>query len=148
MQREFAGEDLCVMQGEGMTEPASPKRPDSTHRAHSHSRPRLDVRPRRAPATPGPATNDERERGGTGAAPASPSEAAIRDAWLRAEACCECVQDSHGHGARCNQFLIWAERRGMGKGAWEVRGLHPGSGCVILCAACAAQATGHSAKAQ
>ena len=37
------------------------------------------------------------------------TEAMVRDAWLRAEALCECRKDAHGHAGRCNQFLIWAE---------------------------------------
>ncbi len=47
------------------------------------------------------------------------SEAMIRDAWLRAEALCECRKDAHGHAGRCNQFLIWAERGEAGTGGYR-----------------------------
>ena len=72
------------------------------------------------------------------------TEAMIRDAWLRAEALCECRKGSHGHAGRCNQFLIWAERGETGRGGWEVRELSDPRRlpCEILCAACYAKATG------
>ncbi len=72
------------------------------------------------------------------------TEALLRDAWLRAEAQCECRETSHFHGAPCTQFLLWAERGGTGKGAWEVRerGDRRQPGCQILCAACYALITG------
>ena len=72
------------------------------------------------------------------------TEARVREAWLRAEAICECRKDAHGHAGRCNQFLIWAERGETGRGGWEARRrddprLPP---CEILCAACYAKTTG------
>ncbi len=75
---------------------------------------------------------------------ASSLEEMVRDAWLRAEALCECQKTAHGHPGRCNQFLVWAERGGIGRGAWEARRrddprLPP---CEILCAACYTKATG------
>ena len=74
----------------------------------------------------------------------APAEAQIREAWLRAEACCECLKESHGHAGRCDQFLIWTDRGGTGKGAWEVRVLQDPRRppCLILCAACYAKSTG------
>ncbi len=76
------------------------------------------------------------------------SESLVREAWLRTEALCECPKTRHGHGGRCQQFLIWAERGGTGPGAWEVRRrddprLPP---CEILCAACYAKAMGRTAE--
>jgi len=71
------------------------------------------------------------------------TEAMLRDAWLRAEAVCECWKDAHGHVGRCNQFLIWAVRGEMGKEGWETRrrdAPRPPP-CEILCAACYATAT-------
>jgi len=72
------------------------------------------------------------------------TEARIREAWLRAEAICECRKDAHGHAGRCNQFLIWAERGETGRGAWETRRRDDPRQppCEILCAACYAKATG------
>ena len=69
----------------------------------------------------------------------------LREAWRRSEALCECRKTSHGHPARCGQFLLWAERGGTGKGAWDARQLNDPRrpGCEILCAACYTQATGH-----
>ena len=49
------------------------------------------------------------------------TDSMVRDAWLRAEALCECRKDTHGHAGRCNQFLIWAERGEVGSGGWEAR---------------------------
>lgn len=71
------------------------------------------------------------------------SEGMVRDAWLRAEALCECRKTAHGHPGRCGQFLIWADRGGTGRGGWEARRrddprLPP---CEILCADCYAKAT-------
>ena len=85
---------------------------------------------------------------GTDTAPAAATEAQVRDAWLRAEACCECTKETHGHPGRCNQFLVWADRGGTGKGAWEVRRLQDPRRppCDILCAACYAKATGQIPK--
>ncbi len=76
----------------------------------------------------------------------APTDAQLRDAWLRAEACCECTKDSHGHAGRCDQFLIWADRGGTGKGAWEVRALRDPRRppCIIVCAACYAKAMGQN----
>ncbi len=70
-------------------------------------------------------------------------EGVVREAWRRAEAQCECQKEAHGHRGRCNQFLIWTERGGTGRGAWEARHrddprLPP---CEVLCAACYAKAT-------
>jgi hypothetical protein len=72
------------------------------------------------------------------------TEAMIREAWLRAEALCECQKTTHGHSSRCDQFLIWAERGEVGRGGWEARHLNDPrrSLCEILCAACYAKATG------
>ena len=71
-----------------------------------------------------------------------------REAWLRAEALCECQTQKHGHAGRCGQFLVWENRGGTGQGAWEVRALNdprrPTS--EILCAACYARATGENRK--
>ena len=72
------------------------------------------------------------------------SEGMVREVWLRAEALCECRKAAHGHAERCNQFLIWAERGGTRRGAWEARRrddprLPP---CEILCAACYTKAMG------
>jgi len=71
-------------------------------------------------------------------------EERIREAWLRAEACCECAKESHGHPGRCNQFLVWAARGGTGKGAWEARPIQDPRRppCDILCAVCYTKATG------
>ena len=70
----------------------------------------------------------------------------LREAWLRAEALCECRTQKHGHAGRCGQFLIWEDRGGTEPGAWEVRALsdprRPAS--EILCAACYARATGET----
>ena len=72
------------------------------------------------------------------------TEAMVREAWLRAEAVCECRKEAHGHPGRCNQFLIWAERGETGRGAWEARQLSDPRRprWEILCAACYAKATG------
>ena len=72
------------------------------------------------------------------------TEVMIREAWLRAEAMCECRKDAHGHPGRCNQFLIWAERAETGLGGWEARELRDPRRlpCEILCAACYAKAAG------
>ena len=69
----------------------------------------------------------------------------LREAWRRSEALCECCKATHGHPGRCGQFLLWAERGGTGKGAWDARQLNDPRrpGCEILCAACYTQATGH-----
>jgi len=69
---------------------------------------------------------------------------AVREAWLRSEACCECEKESHGHPGRCNQFMIWADRGGTGKGAWEARVQQDPRRppCAIFCAACYAKAMG------
>ena len=85
---------------------------------------------------------------GTDTAPASATEEQVRVAWLRAEACCECTKESHGHRGRCNQFLVWADRGGTGKGAWEVRLLQDPRRppCDILCAVCYAKVTGQIPK--
>ncbi len=68
----------------------------------------------------------------------------LRDAWLRAEAQCECTKEAHGHGPRCLQVLIWEDRGETGKGGWEVRPLNDPRrpACEILCAACYTRATG------
>jgi hypothetical protein len=68
----------------------------------------------------------------------------IREAWLRAEALCECQTQKHGHSDRCGQFLVWADRGGTGPGAWEIRELNDPrrSASELLCAACYAKATG------
>ena len=77
------------------------------------------------------------------------TEAMVRDAWLRAEALCECWKDAHGHAGRCNQFLIWAERGETGRGAWEARRRDDPHQppCEILCAACYAKAMGRLPRA-
>ena len=71
-------------------------------------------------------------------------EAVLREAWLRAEAQCECQKTAHGHAGRCNQFLIWDDRGGTGRGGWEVRPLNDPRkpSCEILCLACYTRATG------
>jgi hypothetical protein len=71
-------------------------------------------------------------------------EGMVRDAWLRAEALCECRKDAHGHPGRCHQFLIWTDRGGTSRGAWEARQRDDPRGprCEILCAACDTKATG------
>jgi hypothetical protein len=68
----------------------------------------------------------------------------IREAWLRAEALCECQKQKHGHPGRCSQFLIWGNRGGTGRGAWEARQLNDPRRppCEILCADCYAMASG------
>ena len=70
----------------------------------------------------------------------------IREAWLRAEALCECQTQKHGHARRCGQFLTWEDRGGTGPRAWEVQALsdprRPPS--EILCAACSTRATGEN----
>jgi len=68
----------------------------------------------------------------------------IREAWLRTEALCECRKPAHGHPGRCSQFLIWGNRGGTGRGAWEARQLSDlrRPACEILCAACYANAAG------
>ncbi len=72
------------------------------------------------------------------------SDAVVREAWLRAEALCECRKAAHGHPGRCNQFLIWTERGETGRGGWEARRLDDPRPlpCEILCATCYATATG------
>ena len=72
------------------------------------------------------------------------TEALVREAWLRAEALCECRKEAHGHAGRCNQFLIWAERGETGRGGWEARQLSDPRrpACEILCAVCYAKAAG------
>jgi hypothetical protein len=77
-------------------------------------------------------------------------EEMVREAWLRAEALCECRKESHGHPGRCNQFLIWAERGETGRGAWEARQRDDPRQprCEILCAACYAKATGRVPMAE
>jgi hypothetical protein len=47
------------------------------------------------------------------------TEAMVQHARLRAEALYECRKDAHGYPRRCNQFLIWTERGGTGRGAWD-----------------------------
>ena len=71
-------------------------------------------------------------------------EIAIREAWRRAEACCECANPAHGHPAPCAQFLIWGARGETGRGGWEVRRLQEPGGPAweILCAPCYAKASG------
>jgi hypothetical protein len=71
-------------------------------------------------------------------------EGMVREAWLRAEALCECRKEAHGHVGRCNQFLIWAERGGAGRGAWEAcqRNDARKPPCEILCVACHVKAMG------
>jgi hypothetical protein len=71
-------------------------------------------------------------------------EGMVRDAWLRAEALCECRKDAHGHPGRCNQFLVWAEHGGTSRGAWEARRRDDPRlpACEVLCAACYTKATG------
>ena len=70
----------------------------------------------------------------------------VREAWLRAEALCECRKAAHGHAERCNQFLIWAERGGAGRGAWEacLRDDPRKPRCEILCEACFIKARGRN----
>ena len=72
------------------------------------------------------------------------SEGMVREAWLRAEALCECRKVAHGHAERCHQFLIWAERGRTRRGAWEARRRDDPRlpRWEILCAACYAKATG------
>jgi hypothetical protein len=72
------------------------------------------------------------------------SEKLVQEAWLRAEALCECRKDAHGHPGRYNQFLIWAERGETRRGGWEARPLSDPRRlpCEVLCAACYAKATG------
>ena len=71
-------------------------------------------------------------------------DVALREAWSRSEALCECRTAAHGHPGRCGQFLLWAERGGTGKGAWDVRQLKDPRrpGWEILCAACYTAAMG------
>jgi hypothetical protein len=33
-------------------------------------------------------------------------EGMVREAWLRAEALCECRKDAHGHPGHCNQLAV------------------------------------------
>jgi len=68
----------------------------------------------------------------------------LREAWLRAEAQCECTKGAHGHGSRCPQVLVWEDRGDTRKGGWETRQLddpraHP---MQVLCAACYLKLTG------
>ncbi len=74
------------------------------------------------------------------------SDILVREAWLRAEALCECQKQKHGHPGRCGQFLIWEDRGGTGPGAWEVRSLNDPRrpACEILCSACYAKAAGEA----
>jgi len=74
------------------------------------------------------------------------AEGVVREAWVRAEAQCECRKAAHDHPFRCTQFLIWAERGGTGRGAWEARQLNDPRKppCEILCAACYAKVTERS----
>ncbi len=76
------------------------------------------------------------------------SEILVREAWLRAEALCECPKSRHGHKGRCNQFLISAARGGTGPGAWEARRRDDPRlpTCEILCAACYAQGDGAAGR--
>jgi hypothetical protein len=73
----------------------------------------LGANPRAAPGRGDAGARDA--KGGTPMVP----ERVIREAWLRAEALWECRKDAHGHPGRGNQFVIWAERGGTGRGAWE-----------------------------
>ncbi len=68
----------------------------------------------------------------------------LREAWLRAEAQCECQKATHGHAGRCSQVLIWDDRGETSKGGWEVRPLNDPRKppCEILCGACYTLATG------
>jgi hypothetical protein len=77
------------------------------------------------------------------------TEQSVREAWLRAEAGCECTKETHGHLDRCEQFLVWAARGGTGKGAWEARPLRDPQRppCDILCADCYAKLTGRPTRA-
>jgi hypothetical protein len=123
-------------------------------RARGHSRrrdthPPPGARPGGTPASTETSAGQGTEAVGTRAEPAPvPSEAQIRDAWLRAEACCECTKEAHGHRGRCNQFVVWADRGGTDKGAWEVRLLQDPRRppCDILCAVCYAKVTGQLPK--
>lgn len=68
----------------------------------------------------------------------------LREAWLRSEAQCECRKESHGHTGRCPQVLVWEDRGGTHRGAWEARQrndprAHP---LQVLCAECYAKLTG------
>ncbi len=47
------------------------------------------------------------------------SKTVVREARLWAEPLCACQKEAHGHRGRCNQFLMWTERGGTGRGAWE-----------------------------
>jgi len=68
----------------------------------------------------------------------------LREAWSRSEAQCECTKASHGHLGRCPQFLVWEDRGGTGKGAWDIRQLHDPRAhpLQVLCAACYVKLTG------
>jgi hypothetical protein len=134
---------------------------DHTIRKAVRSRSREERDWRQSPARGGPAAGSDPPRAAAGrgepverasgpvpAAGTGLTDRDIREAWLRAEACCECEKASHGHPGRCNQFLIWAARGDTGKGAWEARPLHDPrrSPCDILCAACYANTTGRVSK--
>lgn len=70
------------------------------------------------------------------------SEEIARAAWARSGGRCECRQESHGHGERCHQFLLWSLRGSDSlSGGWEVRrrttwGTDVLQNCQILCARC------------
>lgn len=112
-------------------------------------RPAQTAQPMGKPSTDGTGrVSDQRDTRGSGGptARAELTEADIREAWLRAEACCECDRQNHGHLGRCDQFLLWTERGASQKGGWEPRLLQDPRRpvCEILCAACYAKSMGHT----
>jgi len=146
-----------------MSRAARPPRPHSTPGPDPSSpdaRPARRLRALAHPTRP-PAATDRTQREGEDGTPADPElahptdpragaartepDAGLRAAWLRAEACCECVKEAHGQRGRCNQFLIWGAREGTGKGAWAVRALRDPKRppCEILCVECYTKLTGH-----
>lgn len=68
-------------------------------------------------------------------------DSVVQQAWQRAGGRCECTRITHGHGARCNKQLVWANRGREGRGAWEAHHRRKGgpdtlSNCEILCWDC------------
>ena len=62
-------------------------------------------------------------------------EGMVREAWLRAEALCECRKAAHGHPEHCNQFLIWTERgRREGEAGRRAAAMIPACPAVRSCA--------------
>lgn len=65
----------------------------------------------------------------------------IDEAWKRANGCCECEHDGHGHSGRCNVRCVKPMMGGRNKGGWEAHHIDPNGeltadNCLIMCMDC------------